>query len=309
MTSFTVDHLDKGTALPPDASPVVADARRAIAAMADDQARGTLAERLDQIGRGAFDVVVVRAAGKPVCLIAARPSGDEATLSFGHVLPAFERESEAFLALVVKALAERGFKSLFSVFKWPAPGAFIEAADRVGFTRVDRLDMARKCGTDSGYPVPAGVRIAPWSPRYSSDAAGLLFENAHDGDRTFHLLYRTREGCRIYMENIFNHLYGQFLPELSYIAQVEDRPVGLLLTACIPRVGLDIVDLAVDRAYRGRGIASSLIGHLLASGATAGKGDVVLTVTESNLAALKLYQRMGFHMTARVGYYIYVAGA
>lgn len=296
--------------LPSDVLPIIDDAEQAIARIADDQKRKNMAERLDQVRQGAFDVIVVRGRRKPVCFIAVDTMGEDTRLRFGHMLPAFEYESEAILGMSVKALVDRGFRSILSVFKWPEPEPFTRAAENAGFTRVDRMDMARKCEAGSiRHLLPEGIRMTPWSPRYSGAAASILFENHYPDDSVFHKPYRTREGCRAYLDHIINHQYGQFLPELSYVAHNADQPVGLLLSADLPQAGINIADLAVDRAFRGQGIASAMIGRLIEDGAAAAKGDIVLTVTCSNQKAFNLYQRLGFNETARVGYYVYVTDA
>lgn len=301
----SVDYLPAGTTLPYDVLPVVDDAGRAIARMADGQDRKIKAERLDQIRRGAFDTIIVRDLQGPVCFLAVEPMGEDVTLRFGHMLPEFERDSEAILAIVVNALVGRGFRSIASVFKWPQLEAFVRAAEAIGFTRVDRMEMVRK--PDAGgaqRALPAGIRVVPWSPRYLKDAARILFENAYSGDLVFHRPYRTPEGCRTYLNAILDDRYGRFLPECSFVACDDDRPVGQLLAARIPYIGVNIGDLAVDRAFRGRGIASSLFGSLIEANA-AQKENIVLAVTGSNTTAIRLYERMGFQATACVRQYIY----
>ena len=81
------------------------------------------------------------------------------------------------------------------------------------------------------------------------------------GDKAFHRPYRTLEGCRDYLNAVIGDRYGHFLPELSFVSCRAGLPVGQLLTAIVPRSGIVIVDLAVDRELRGLGIASALLSH------------------------------------------------
>jgi len=70
-----------------------------------------------------------------------------------------------------------------------------------------------------------------------------------------------------------------------------------------------ILNLCIREALRGRGIGRSLLRHLLANAATAGMDEAFLEVRPSNLAAIRLYQSMGFEpVGVRRGYYQAVGG-
>lgn len=65
-----------------------------------------------------------------------------------------------------------------------------------------------------------------------------------------------------------------------------------------------INNLAVLPEYRRAGVATALIEHALSEGAARGAHRATLEVRRSNDAALKLYERCGFSVTAvRRGYY------
>lgn len=55
--------------------------------------------------------------------------------------------------------------------------------------------------------------------------------------------------------------------------------------------------LGVSPAWRGRGLGSALVGHLLAQRPAGVDGPVVLDVAATNPAAQRLYQRLGFTVT------------
>lgn len=290
-----------------DLLPMVADAERATASMTDVQDRMIKIERLAQIRQGAFDTIVVRDGEKPVCFIAFQPIDKEVTFRFGHILPGYEKENVAILEQSVTALTGQGMRSIFSIFNWPEQETFTEAAEAIGFLRFDRMNMVRKPDAGNVYgSLPPGIAIMPWSPEHVDGTARIIFENAFPEDRSFHRPYRTREGCLAYVRAIIANRYGEFLPELSLMASQNDRNVGVLLVTRLPQnIGINIVDLAVDGAFRRRGIARSLIGRLIDANAAASNADVVLTVTKSNLAAFNLYQHMGFKVTSNLGYYVY----
>ena len=64
-----------------------------------------------------------------------------------------------------------------------------------------------------------------------------------------------------------------------------------------------LLSLAVHPQLRGRGIAVALVRQLLGSFADAGIARVVLTVTPGNVAAVRLYERLGFRMEAEEANY------
>jgi peptide alpha-N-acetyltransferase len=61
--------------------------------------------------------------------------------------------------------------------------------------------------------------------------------------------------------------------------------------------------LAVQEAYRGRGIASKLVQMAIEAMATRDADEVVLETEVSNTASLKLYERLGFLRSKRLHRY------
>jgi ribosomal-protein-alanine N-acetyltransferase len=62
---------------------------------------------------------------------------------------------------------------------------------------------------------------------------------------------------------------------------------------------LHINTLAVAPAARGKGMATTLLRHIIAEAVAAGATRATLEVRASNAAALRLYERLGFHVAAR----------
>lgn len=70
-----------------------------------------------------------------------------------------------------------------------------------------------------------------------------------------------------------------------------------------------ILNVCVRENLRGRGIGRALLRHLLDRGAAAGMLEAFLEVRPSNLAAIRLYQSLGFEAVGvRRGYYQAVGG-
>lgn len=66
----------------------------------------------------------------------------------------------------------------------------------------------------------------------------------------------------------------------------------------------DVANIAVDEAYRGKGIGRELVGRLETALLTEGIGRIFLEVRVSNSAALALYLKCGFvGKTVRPRYY------
>jgi len=99
-------------------------------------------------------------------------------------------------------------------------------------------------------------------------------------------------------QNEFSNRYS-----LVYGARLHGRLVGFLVC----HVVLDeahIVNFAVSKAWRRRGIGSALLKHVLRELAAKAVLSVVLEVRRSNNAARRLYEKLGFNETAvRQGYY------
>lgn len=64
-----------------------------------------------------------------------------------------------------------------------------------------------------------------------------------------------------------------------------------------------LLSLAVHPQWRGRGQAVQLAQHLVGSFRDAGLARVVLTVTPGNVAAVRLYERLGFAVEAEEAHY------
>jgi ribosomal-protein-alanine N-acetyltransferase len=62
---------------------------------------------------------------------------------------------------------------------------------------------------------------------------------------------------------------------------------------------LRLMNLAVDPAWRRRGLATALVRHALREGAKQGTVRATLEVRASNAAARSLYEKLGFRETAR----------
>ena len=91
-----------------------------------------------------------------------------------------------------------------------------------------------------------------------------------------------------------------YLKHECLLAAIDDRPAGFAVARLTAPDELEILNVAVDPPFRRRGVARTLIQYLLAQH----RGTVYLEVRQSNNAARKLYQSLGFEAIAvRQDYY------
>ena len=94
----------------------------------------------------------------------------------------------------------------------------------------------------------------------------------------------------------------------SYVVKSAQADKGkqIVAYAFLRRVvdELHVLKIAVTPAQRGRGIASWFLNHCFTMGAQLGANSVYLEVRLSNIAAIKLYEKLGFwEIGRRPNYY------
>lgn len=89
----------------------------------------------------------------------------------------------------------------------------------------------------------------------------------------------------------------------SHLAIVDGKPIGYVIYWLLSRE-IDIHNLAVAPAYRGRGIARALLQAVIADAEAEKASRITLEVRKSNEAAQRLYHSAGFMARGvRKGYY------
>jgi len=93
---------------------------------------------------------------------------------------------------------------------------------------------------------------------------------------------------------------ADYLDHDCRVAVTEGRVTGFLASHRVAPDEREILNVAVDRDQRRKGIARALLEHELARG----RGQWFLEVRASNVAAIHLYENAGFeHCGRRPGYY------
>ena len=91
-----------------------------------------------------------------------------------------------------------------------------------------------------------------------------------------------------------------YLAHRCTVAVEEDRVVGFLVIRAVAAGEHEVLNTAVDPAWRRRGVARRLLQEVVLQN----PGRFFLEVRESNLAACRLYEQLGFQIAGRrAGYY------
>jgi GNAT superfamily N-acetyltransferase len=91
----------------------------------------------------------------------------------------------------------------------------------------------------------------------------------------------------------FDGWHGPFLPEASFIAEQDGRPVAAALVTVWRDVPL-LAFVFTAKSHTGRGLARRLIRATMGALAERGYRRLSLAVTEDNTRARALYESMGF---------------
>ncbi|MGW7265933.1 GNAT family N-acetyltransferase [Streptomyces sp. NPDC054842] len=90
---------------------------------------------------------------------------------------------------------------------------------------------------------------------------------------------------------------AEFADDVVLLALSGGTAVGCLVVTAPVDGHCEIKRLWTDPAYRGRGVASELVGAALTSAAELGVGLVRLSVWQWRTGAVALYERLGFTVT------------
>lgn len=172
---------------------------------------------------------------------------------------------------------------------------FIKRHDRY-FTSIDRAAI------NELNPAPLKMRVTfhSWVDRFREEAAHLI-SAAYRGhvDSDINDQYRTIPGARHFLLNIIQYPgCGRFTPRSSFVA-VDDssgRVCGMCLSSIVSERSGHVTQLCVLPGVRGERIGYELLRLALADLVSQGCHDVSLTVTCSNVGAIRLYESLGFRV-------------
>ncbi len=156
------------------------------------------------------------------------------------------------------------------------------------------LDFQTWAGTEST-PNPL---LQPWRPEFYNPAAALI-HHCYTGhiDSTINDQYRSVQGAQRFLHNIIRFPgCGVFDTESSWVLRNPDTLAldAILLCSRVRGDVAHITQLCVSPALRGHGLGQMLLRHCAEDIRKRGVKTLSLTVTETNAAAVTLYERNGF---------------
>lgn len=169
---------------------------------------------------------------------------------------------------------------------------------RRGFVSIKRRFLLRPLTQGEASPdFRSGYRIQPWSPRFVSAAAEVIYDS-YRNSRDFGLCsdYQSLAGCIRFLRNLIDSAgCGKFRPASSLLAfDGEGAATGVLLaTSIAPETGM-IPQISVKRAAQGRGLGTLLLRTYFSKAFNEGLSRTLLCVSDRNEGALRLYRKLGF---------------
>lgn len=151
--------------------------------------------------------------------------------------------------------------------------------------------------------------MEPWERRHDRQAAFLLHQTYKNHiDSVINDQYASELGASRLIENIMHQRgCGEFLPKASQVAihRASGKMAGVLaLTSVRPRTA-HIPQIAIATEFQGIGLGSEMLDLCFDDLRQRGFEEVSLTVTDLNLGAVRLYQRIGFETFRTFGAFVW----
>ena len=167
--------------------------------------------------------------------------------------------------------------------------------------------------------LPIGYQLVPWNEALLDVHARTKYQAfCHEIDAKVFPCLGELSGCRSLMQEIRRK--PGFLPEATWLIARkinryqsfdETEPVSIGLSVSLEWCGTiqgvidssgngSIQNIGIVPSQRGRGLGSILIERALSGFESAGACHVTLEVTAENIAAIRLYQRLGFRRSKTI---------
>jgi ribosomal protein S18 acetylase RimI-like enzyme len=293
-----------GTALSDGFGSVIDDAVLSMNASNPERAYASSLE--ERVRKGDVGVFTLLHYGRTVGVLFYRAVDGEAELVFGHVLREYRGKEGFLLKMSISALSAMKINIIRAGMAWPRPDGFINDAMGLGFVCVERKSMSiENYRYVPGRCAPGGVRLAPWDPKYTGEACILMSQEAAPVDKMVFPLFSTRSGSMALLRSILDNKHGSFLPGLSVVASSDGMVVGILLASSLTDGSILVLDVAVSKEYRRKGIGSAMMERMIVRSNEMGRRKIVLAVTTLNIIAIKLYHHMGFEEISGFKQYVY----
>ncbi|MEX0825118.1 MAG: GNAT family N-acetyltransferase [Pirellulaceae bacterium] len=175
----------------------------------------------------------------------------------------------------------------------------------MGLTYFKRYRMELDLGREmiAAPPLPPGYDLVPWSEHLIREHSVAKYESFRwEMDANVFSCLGRRDGCLRLMREISRR--KSFVPEATWLLRFRSgnataEPVGTVQGLRLEGWGA-LQNLGVARPHRGLGLGTLLMAKAAAGFHRAGLAKMHLEVTSDNTAAVRLYERMGFHRARTV---------
>lgn len=162
-----------------------------------------------------------------------------------------------------------------------------------------RMEVDLRRWTDASLVAAADYEFSPWTPELLEDHAEVKYLSFRDEyDSIVFPCLSEQVSCRRLMREITSK--RGFVPEATWLATYvgagPDRrePCGTIQVIRVGRAQANVQNIGVTPLHRCRGIGSGLVVRALLGLKQLGVQRTQLEVTAKNVAAVRLYQRLGF---------------
>lgn len=150
-------------------------------------------------------------------------------------------------------------------------------------------------------PLPPSYRIAHWEPQMAGDVSNVVYEAFSKAtDSLWDPRFRTALGGRRVVGMITQSMMGTHLPSCTSVLLKDDKAVGFCFVIQTSMTEGNIPLIAVSPTEKHKGLGNRLLKHSLDAvveqilAGKLGMLSVSATLDTDNIAAIKMYRRMGF---------------
>jgi ribosomal protein S18 acetylase RimI-like enzyme len=137
-----------------------------------------------------------------------------------------------------------------------------------------------------------------WLPEDEAAAARLMAEAYGEGGLHFAPHNRPEQWARYVSNLVGQTAVGALMPDASRVLRADDRMAALVVMTRIAPTTAHVAQVVVHPVWRGRKLASALVGAACTRAAEQGCTRATLLVAAANRPARTVYARMGFDVTA-----------
>ncbi|HEV2232090.1 MAG TPA: GNAT family N-acetyltransferase [Terriglobia bacterium] len=151
--------------------------------------------------------------------------------------------------------------------------------------------------------------IVPWDRKHDHHAALMLYQTyMNHVDAVINDQYASGAGASRLIENIMHQRgCGEHLPQASQVAihRATGKIAGVLALTSVRAHTAHIPQIAVAREFQGTGLGTAMMELSFEDLSRRGFHEVSLTVTDLNVGAVRLYERMGFENFRTFGAFVW----